>query len=314
MILPLRSTKEVWAFDWFDLDVPIQFGSMFILPTCLYVVHRHTRMLLGHEFVRELDQRRVELFLHRAFQEKGAPDELLVPDVDEWDESVWQSFSKEYQCQINLIDVESNGVEASEEEGIESQLSNLVAGPAESLLASHGAQFIAQGLVKAVKHTRSRDKQRSLLAKALELSENLPEALVELADLDLQEGNLDEAAGGFAKAIVAAAPFHVQGQPGYFLRAQHGRLLVAWQKGELSEAITIGEELLFADPADHSGVRFLVPLLQLSMSQFEAANEFFTWYPQTYPDDLEDPGFFFGWALTLFEFDEESSANERYKR
>ena len=47
MILPLRSTKEVWAFDWFDLDVPIQFGSMFILPTCLYVVHRHTRMLLG---------------------------------------------------------------------------------------------------------------------------------------------------------------------------------------------------------------------------------------------------------------------------
>ena len=111
MILPLRSTKEVWAFDWFDLDVPIQFGSMFILPTCLYVVHRHTRMLLGHEFVRELDQRRVELFLHRAFQEKGAPDELLVPDVDEWDESVWQSFSKEYQCQINLVDVESGEVE-----------------------------------------------------------------------------------------------------------------------------------------------------------------------------------------------------------
>ena len=68
MILPLRSTKEVWAFDWFDLDVPIQFGSMFILPTCLYVVQRHSRMLLGHEFVRELDQRRVELFLHRAFQ------------------------------------------------------------------------------------------------------------------------------------------------------------------------------------------------------------------------------------------------------
>jgi hypothetical protein len=55
-------------------------------------------------------------------------------------------------------------------------------------------------------------------------------------------------------------------------------------------------------------------LLQLSLSQFEAANEFFTWYRQSYPDDLEDPGFFFGWALTLFEFDEESSATERYKR
>src|SRR6202162_1826344 len=314
MILPLRSTKEVWAFDWFDLEVPIQFGSMFILPTCLYVVHRHTRMLLGHEFVRELDQRRVELFLHRAFQEKGAPDELLVPDGDEWDETVWQNFSKEHQAQINLVDIESNEVETSEEEGIESQLSNLIAGPAETLLASHGAQFVAQGLVKAVKHTRSRDKQRSLLSKALDLSENLPEALVELADLDLQEGNLDEAAEGFAKATDAAAPFHVQGQPSFFLRAQHGRLLVAWQKGELSEAITIGEELLFADPADHSGVRFLVPLLQLSLNQFEAANEFFTWYRQSYPDDLEDPGFCFGWALTLCAFDDEPRAIERDKR
>src|ERR1700737_2452079 len=147
MILPLRSTREVWMFDWFDLDVPIQFGSMFVLPTCLYVAHRHTRILLGHEFVRELDQRRVELFLHRIFQEKGSPDELLVPDLDEWDEIVWQGLSREYQCQINLIDIESNEVETSEEEGIESQLSNLVAGPAESLLASHGAKFIAQGLV-----------------------------------------------------------------------------------------------------------------------------------------------------------------------
>ena len=314
MILPLRSTKEVWAFDWFDLDVPIQFGSMFILPTCLYVVQRHTRMLLGHEFVRELDQRRVELFLHRAFQEKGAPDELLVPDLDEWDETVWQSISKEYQCQINLVDIEPTEEEAREEESIESQLSNLIAGPAESLLASHGATFVAQGLVKTVKHTRSREKQRALLAKALELSENLPEALLELADLDLQEGNLDEAAESFAKAAVAAAPFHVQGQPTYFLKARHGCLLAAWQKGELNDAIAIGEELLFADPTDHSGVRFLVPLLQLSLNQVEAANEFFTWYRQSYPDDLEDPGFYFGWALTLCEFDDEPSAIERYKR
>ena len=314
MILPLRSTREVWAFDWFDLDVPIQFGSMFILPTCLYLVHRHTRMLLGHEFVRELDQRRVELFLHRAFQEKGAPDELLVPDVDEWDETVWRSFSKEYQCRINLVDTESSELDPSEEDALESQLSNLIVGPAENLLTTHGAAFVAQGLVKAVKHTRSRDKQRALLAKALDLSENLPEALVELADLDFQEGNLDEAAEAFAKAADIAGPSHIQGQPGCYLRAQHGRLIVAWQKGELNDAISIGEELLFTDPADHSGVRFIVPLLQLSLGQLEAANEFFAWYRQSYPGDLEDPGLMFGWGLTLFEFDEEANAIERYKR
>jgi tetratricopeptide (TPR) repeat protein len=314
MILPLRSTREVWAFDWFDLDVPIQFGSMFILPTCLYLVHRHTGMLLGHEFVRELDQRRVELFLHRAFQEKGAPDELLVPDVDEWDESVWRSFSKEYQCRINLVDAESSELDPSEEDALESQLSNLIAGPAENLLATHGATFVAQGLVKAVKQTRSRDKQRALLAKALDLSENLPDALLELADLDFQEGNLDEAAEGFAKAAEVAGPSHVQGEPGCYLRAQHGRLIVAWQKGDLNDAISIGEELLFTDPTDHSGVRFLVPLLQLSLGQFEASNEYFAWYRQSYPGDLEDPGLMFGWGLTLFEFDEEVNAVERYKR
>jgi tetratricopeptide (TPR) repeat protein len=314
MILPLRSTREVWMFDWFDLDVPIQFGSMFILPTCLYVVHRDTHLLLGHEFVRELDQRRVEVFLHRIFQERGSPDELLVPDMDEWDEIVWQGLSREYQCQINLVDVEPTEEESREEESIESQLSNLIAGSAENLLATQGEAFVAQGLVKAVQHTRSREKRRALLTKALELSGNLPEALVELADLDLQEGNIDDAAAGFAKAAEAAAPLHVEGQPSYYLKAQHGRLLADWQKGDLSEAIAIGEELLFADPRDHSGVRFIVPLLQLLMSQFEAANEFFTWYRQSYTDDLEDPGFFFGWAFTLFEFDEEANSIVTYKR
>jgi tetratricopeptide (TPR) repeat protein len=304
----------VWTFDWFDLDVPIQFGSMFILPTCFYVLHRQTRMLIGHEFVRELDQRRVELFLHRIFQERGAPDKLLVPDLDEWEEGVWQTLSREYQCQINLIDTQPTEEEAREREGVESQLSNLIAGSADNLLTTHGHTFVAQGLTKSIKHMRSLEKQRALLNKALELSPNLPEALVELAELELQEGNLDTASEEFAKAIEFAAPFQIEGEFSPFLRAQHGRMLTAWQKGELAEAIAVGEELLFADPADHSGVRFLVPLLQLSLNQFEAANEFFAWYRQSYPNDLEDPGFCFGWAITLFETDEETAAIEKYKR
>jgi len=301
-------------FDWFDLDVPIQFGSMFILPTCFYVLHRQTRMLIGHEFVRELDQRRVELFLHHLFQERGAPDKLLVPDLDEWEEGVWQTLSREYQCQINLIDAEPTEEEAREREGVESQLSNLIAGSADNLLTTHGHTFVAQGLTKSIKHMRSLEKRRALLNKALELSPNLPEALVELAELELQEGNLDTASEEFAKAIEFAAPFQIEGEFGAFLRAQHGRMLTAWQKGETVEAIAVGEELLFADPVDHSGVRFLVPLLQLSLNQFEAANEFFAWYRQSYPNDLEDPGFCFGWAITLFQTDEETAAIENYKR
>jgi tetratricopeptide (TPR) repeat protein len=314
MILPLRATREVWTFDWFDLDVPIQFGSMFILPTCLYLVHRHTRMLISHEFIRELDQRRVELFLFRVFQEKGAPDELLIPDLDEWDDSVWQGLSREFQCQINLIDVEPNESETREDDSIEAQLGNLIAGSAEKLLTSLGYAFVAQGLVKAVKHMRSREKQRALLAKALELAPTLPEALVEQADFDLQDGNAEAAAEGFHKAAEYAETFHVVGQPTCFIRAQHGQMLAAWHKGDLSDAVEIGEQLLDANPIDHSGVRFLLPLLHLSLNQIESAYEYFAWYGQTYSDDLGEPGFFFGWALTLFSSDEESAASEKYKR
>jgi tetratricopeptide (TPR) repeat protein len=312
MIQPLRATKEIWSLNWFDLDVPIQFGSLLMLPTCLYVVHRYTAMLIGHEFVRETDQRRAELLLHRLFQEKGVPDELQIPDFEEWDESIWQSLSREYRCEINLVDTEQE--ESFEEDPIQAQISGLVTGSAQNLLLIHGPGFLAQGLVQAVKHVRSAEKKRALLTKALELSEDLPEALVELADLELQEGNIDSAAEKFSAAAEIAAPFHSPGEPSYYVRAQHGRILTAWQKGDLSQAIAIGEEAIVANPIDHSGVRFLLPLLQLSAGQTEQAREFFDWYLQKFADDLEDPGFCFGWGLALFDSDEEKSSAFRYRR
>ena len=311
MIQPLRATREVWRFDWFDVEVPVQFGSMFILPTCLYVVHRNTRVLIGHEFVRELDQRRVEVFMHRLFQERGTPDELLVPGFDDWDSSLWQGLSREYGCEVNLIELKES--QAGGEENIRAQLGGLIASSAENVLASQGNSVVAHGLVRAVKQVRSPDKKRALLVKALELVEDLPEALVELADLDLQEGRLEAAEEGFSRAADAAAPYHIRDQPTCFVRAQHGRFLAAWQKGELANAITIGEELLFANPVDHPGIRFLLPLILLLSNQLEQANEFFAWYGQTYPNDLEDSGLNFGWALTHFELDEEQMAIAKYQ-
>ena len=182
MIQPLRATKEIWSFNWFDLNVPIQFGSLVMLPTCLYVVHRYSAMLIGHEFVRETDQRRAELLLHRLFQEKGVPDELQIPDFEEWDESIWQSLSREYHCQINLVDIEQEESLDEEEDPIQTQISGLVTSSAQNLLMTQGPGFLAQGLVRAVKHVRSAEKKRALLTKALELVEDLPEALIELAD------------------------------------------------------------------------------------------------------------------------------------
>lgn len=315
MIQPLRATKEIWSLNWFDLNVPIQFGSLVMLPTCLYVVNRYSAMLIGHEFVRETDQRRAELLLHRLFQEKGVPDELQIPDFEEWDESIWQSLSREYHCEINLVDVEPEGpFEEEVEDPIQIQISGLIANSAQNLLMTQGPGFLAQGLVRAVRHVRSAEKKRALLTKALELAEDLPEALVELADLELQEGNIDSAAEKFSAAAELAAPFHQPGEASYYVRAQHGRILTAWQKGDLLQAIAIGEQTVLENPTDHSGIRFLLPLLQLSAGQTEQAQEFFDWYGQRFVEDLEDPGFCFGWGLALFDSDEEKKSAFQYRR
>jgi tetratricopeptide (TPR) repeat protein len=314
MIQPLRATRETWRVNWFDLDVPIPFGSMFILPTCIYVVHRYTGMLVGHEFIRELDQRRAELLVHHLFQERGIPDEIQIPDLEEWDESVWQGLSREYHCEVQLVDDDREETDRNEQEAVRQRLDSMVAGSSQTLLASLGPKVIAQGLVQALKHVRSVDKKRALLAKALSLSDDLPEALVEFADLELQDGNVDSAAEKFAKAAATSAAFHVSGEASCYVRAQHGQLLTAWQRGDLAQSIQIGEHLLKCNPIDHPGVRFLIPLLQLLAGQVDESQEFFTWYEQTYPNDLEDPGFQFGWALSLVDRDEEKTAAEKYRR
>lgn len=314
MIQPLRATRETWRVDWFDLDSPIPFGSMFILPTCIYVIHRYTGMLIGHEFIRELDQRRAEILVHRLFQEKGIPDEIQIPDLEEWDESIWQGLSREYHCEVQLVDHDRGENDPTQQEAVRQRLDSMIAGSAQTLLTTLGPKNIAQGLVLALKHIRSVDKKRALLAKALELSENLPEAQVELADLELQDGNVDSAAEKFAQAAAGSVAFHVPGESTCYIRALHGQLLTSWQRGDLVQTIQMGEHLLKLNPIDHPGVRFLIPLLQLLAGQVDESQEYFSWYQQTYPNDIEDPGFQFAWALSLVDRDEEKAAVERYRK
>jgi len=314
MIQPLRATRETWRVDWFDVEVPIRFGSLFILPTCIYVIHRYTGLLVGHEFVRELDQRRTEMLVHHLFQERGIPDEIQIPDIEDWEEAVWQGLSREYHCEVQLIEDDRDDVENTEYASIRQQLEAMISGSAQNLLASVGPKHVAQGLVQGLKHVRSLDKKRALVTKALELSEDLPEALLELADLELQDGDLDAASDNFAKAAAGSADVYVAGEPACYTRAQHGQLLTEWQRGDLLQAIRIGEQLLATDQIDHSGVRFLLPLLQMLSGQIDEAQEFFARYQQIYSNDLEDPGFHFGWALSLVDQDREKEAAEKYKK
>src|SRR5258708_15751945 len=148
------------------------------------------------------------------------------------------------------------------------------------LLGLLGTKIIAQGLVPALKHGRAIDKERVLLAKALELVEDLPEALVELGELELQDGDIDAAAERFTKAAADSAAFHQPGESSCYIRALHGQLLTAWQRGDLLQAIQMVEHLLQRNPIDHPAVLFLIPSLQLLSLHIDNAQEFFTWYQQ----------------------------------
>jgi len=130
----------------------------------------------------------------------------------------------------------------------------------------------------------------------------------------LQEGNLDSAGSFFLKVNAGLGDSPRPGPGSLRIRAQHGQLLVAWQKGELGEAIRIGEEMLRFAPTDYSGIRFLIPLLQLAADQTDAAKEYFAWYGTTYPNDLEDGGFLFAWGLSAFISDDEHLAQIKYRR
>src|SRR5258708_33420199 len=109
---------------------------MFILPTCIYVIHRHTGMLIGHEFIRALDQRRAEVLIHHLFQARGIPDEIQIPDLEEWHESVWQGLSREYHCEVQLVDTDRGDTDPTQQEAVRQRLDSMIARSAQTLLAS----------------------------------------------------------------------------------------------------------------------------------------------------------------------------------
>jgi tetratricopeptide (TPR) repeat protein len=306
MIQPLHTSREVWILGWRDMETPVSFGTVYILPTLLYVLRRADRVVLSQEIVRELDQRRTELFLHRLFQNHGTPDELQVPADEDWNENFWRLIGREYRCQISLVARDDETNRASDPPVASSGVQVSVAGTR----LEESPIVIAEGLVSGAQYFSSFEKKRALLVKALQLVPDFPAALVDLADLDLQEGRLEEAERGFlaATGLGTANPVEIRLRA----RAGHGRVLTAWQKGELAEAIDLGRESLQANPIDHFGIRFLLPLLLLLNQQIEVAGEFLDRYSAAYPQDLEDPGLHFAWGLVEFEGDDEKAARAQY--
>ncbi len=103
----------------------------------------------------------------------------------------------------------------------------MIAGSAQTLLASLGPKIIAQATGPSTETCPiSIDKKRATTRQSLGAGiEDLPEALVELADsAELQDGDVDAAAEKFAKAAADSAGFHTPGESSCYIRALHGQL------------------------------------------------------------------------------------------
>jgi tetratricopeptide (TPR) repeat protein len=324
MIQPLRPNRSHWALYWVDLHEPIPSGDDFILPTCMFVVGDSGKPILGQEILRELDQRRAENLLSRLFNERGAPDEVLVPETAEWDRRAWKNFARDFQCEIRLVPAEGTKLPPLLQLAVlvkDQVVDKLLEACRRAMRKARNTE-IAAGLVRSASQLRSREKRAAVLTKAVHIDPKCAAAELELGELAMQRGALKEAFQHYSRVITLEAPrwdgFDVnwwtdlETRP--YLRALFGRMLVHWHNGKFHEAIASAEQVLRLNRKDNQGVRFLLPMLYQLAEQPDHAYEFFLQYEQHYPNDYVEPSFYFAWGLALSQREEETLAIEKYRK
>ena len=94
MIQPLKVPKNAWHLYWLDLEEPLPKGKDWFLPTLVVLCDRKGTPVAPPEIMEELDQARVESMLYKVFEKTPPPDQLLVPEDEEWEEEAWKSFPR----------------------------------------------------------------------------------------------------------------------------------------------------------------------------------------------------------------------------
>jgi len=323
MIRPLRSSRVVWALDWVEIGEPVPTGQDFYLPTCLFVVGESGQPVLGQETLRELDQRRAEHLLSRLFNERGAPDGVVMHDAPEWSRQAWKSFGKDFGCEIRVVTDRETDI--PEVLGMTRRVRGEIAARlVEACRGSSPGQrpsVIAAGLVRTARELQSRSKRIAVLEKALEHDPRCAPALLELGDMALGDRNFKQAMARFAACVEIEEPrWHEFQAPWWddvdtrvYLRSLHGLMMAQWHREKHENALETAEKLLSISPADNQGVRFVIPLLMQLCDQPERALEFFQSYQTEYRGDYAEPSLLFAWGLTLSQHEEEAGALAKYR-
>jgi tetratricopeptide (TPR) repeat protein len=315
MIQALKVPKNAWHLYWLDLEEPLPTGRDWFVPTLVVVCDREGTPVAPPEIMEELDQERVETMLYRIFDKTPPPDQLMVPQDEEWAEEDWRSFSAECKVDIRFQPAERH---APEELRAMTRAFVMHIGRPEKSLPS--PEEIAHGLVRTGLRLRSQHKRALHFKLALSKDPECAPAHIELADAEFAAGNWKACGEAYGEVIRRGAALRADPHTVWwldpatrpYLRAIYGKAMTAWHLSRFTEAAADLEDLLKCNPTDNQGTRFLIPMLHLLAENPEAAAKYFRRYEKNYPEDFKEPSFLFGWAINCSLEGRETAARAKY--
>lgn len=324
MIQPLGSSQVVWAASWSESERPALLDGEIVLPVAIAVVEGAMHRLLQGECRPEIDQRQLENLFSRLIQQHGSPDEIVLPKSRLWDARAWKTFSRDFGTRIRVIKPDTG--EAPRVLGVArlaaEELNARSLQRAADGISAHPPKDVARALAHNARRMHSHEKRRRMLEVALEIDGQCAAANLDMADMEMQRGAWKPARTHYEVAELAEVERWRGRNPEWwfdretrlYLRAIHGRLLVEWNLGNYETASEQALRLLETNPADHQGVRFILPLLYLLGEQGDLALSFYGDYERNYCGDMQEPGFLFGWGLALYQDGREREAQRRYRQ
>ena len=315
MIQALKTPRNTWHLHWLDLEEPVPSGADWFLPTLVVICDRTGAPIAPPELMEELDQARIENLLYRVLDKTPPPDQLLVPQNEDWVEEDWRAFSAESKINIRF----TPAAKAVSEE-LQAVTSLVVLRNGRPEQATPPPREVAAGLVRTALRLRSASKKLTHLKLALEKNPDCSAARIELADMEFSAGNWKSCGDAYDEIIRRDAELRSQPNTVWwkdhatrpYLRAIYGRAMTNWHLGRFTEACGDLEDLLACNPVDNQGVRFFIPMLHLLAEAPDKAAKFFHRYEQDYASDFKEPSFIFGWALSCSLESREMEAREKY--
>lgn len=331
MIQPLKPTHHLWVVEWVQCDEePALVSEAVILPVVVLVVDAVELEVIGHLCLPEIDQRKIEALLTRLLNERTPPREVLVPARDDWNREAWTNFASDFSVKVEFSASGAGSASGLPEivrttRRVKARFARQVLAAPREACARQAPAEVVEGLFATSRRLHSAERRTVYLRTVLSLDAHHAGALLDLADLHYQQGDIDQSSTRYAELLENERRRWKLSQPDRtawwsqpetrpLMKAHYGLMMCDWQRGELEDALHHATTLLQLNPTDNQGVRFLIPLLHLLTDNLRAALEYFRQYESRYPGDYHEPSFDFAWGFSLAADGAEAEARRRYRQ